>query len=538
MSDLDDDLLALAGGAEESEVESDSGYQPTLKLDDDDDDEALSNKRKLDDSDTGTTEELINPYPLEGKYKDAADRDELESMDEIRREQILFDRTQEMERFKEKKYLLQRMKQQNNVHRDDDDDSEEEHTATRTSKRSKGNRSSKVDKLSELRKQREKKSKRQFDDYEDEDEDEDDDQEEEADLEEDDYQENQWGGHSTSSSRPKRSTERAKVDDVNKIRLGRTMLTKYCFYSEFTDIVVDCYARVNLGVDKRTRQPLYRMVKIIDVVSHPSRAYRLGSSKCDIFLLVSQNRKQTKEFPISIFSDSVITPDEFGRYLIELEKTNETVDFVDDVTDKSKHVQSFINKGVTDKDVNEMIARKKKLKANPSAPVALAGYDAVFQKSRLLDELKVARQQPNNQAKITDLIKRIKDLDALLVNKVSTHNDAQTLNTMGKVNERNRKLNNTNIRKAEIKTKQNILNGTTITDGGDPFSRLKTVTRMFYQDLINQEENEKALKDAQLNYEQMLEERTKQEAKIASSTYRVLGEMDKLINSIDFDIVV
>ena len=55
---------------------------------------------------------------------------------------------------------------------------------------------------------------------------------------------------------------------------------------------------------------------------------------------------------------------------------------------------------------------------------------------------------------------------------------------------------------------------------------------MFYQDLINQE-NEKALKD--VNMQQMIDEKTENEAKIAKSTYRDLGEMDKLIKTIDFD---
>lgn len=54
----------------------------------------------------------MNPYPLEGKYKDEQDREELEAMDEIKREEILFERSQEMDKFKERQYLQQRMKTQ------------------------------------------------------------------------------------------------------------------------------------------------------------------------------------------------------------------------------------------------------------------------------------------------------------------------------------------------------------------------------------------------------------------------------------------
>lgn len=56
---------------------------------------------------------------------------------------------------------------------------------------------------------------------------------------------------------------------------------------------------------------------------------------------------------------------------------------------------------------------------------------------------------------------------------------------------------------------------------------------MFYQELIN-EENAKAFKD--VNVQELINEKTKQEEKIAKSTYRDLGEMDKLIRLIDVDI--
>ena len=41
---------------------------------------------------------MIDPYPLEGKYKDEADREALDNMDEMEREQILFERMQEMDK--------------------------------------------------------------------------------------------------------------------------------------------------------------------------------------------------------------------------------------------------------------------------------------------------------------------------------------------------------------------------------------------------------------------------------------------------------
>ncbi|KAG7663347.1 RTF1 [[Candida] subhashii] len=549
MSDLEDDLLALAGGDDndyESEEDVTSSKRKTKSYNEEeesDEDQVLSKRRRVDTSDfeiedygddqadekAEAEEELINPYPLDGKYKDEQDRDELESMDEMQREQILFDRSQEMERYNEKKYLAQRMKQQRKL-------AEPATKASRASNRTKTTtKPDKMDKFSELRKQREQRSRRKTtDDYEeesDEEEEEDNDlalsEDEEEEYDDYDAETVTWGG--VSKSKPKRNIEPAKLADINRVKMGRTVLTQYCFYSDFNVVVLDTYGKINLGMDKRTRRPIYRMVKIIDVKSIPEKAYRLNNSKCDLFLTVSQNRNQTKDFPISIFSDSPLEQEDFDRYLAELKKTGESIDYLEDVNEKFQQLQVFFNRGLSDKDVNEMIARKKKLQESKGVSSNdISGYDAVTQKAKLMDELKIAKQE-NNLNRIRDLISKLKRIDQILIGQPNAKASSESSSGMSKVNERNRKLNAANIRKAEVKSRNTLQ----VNDGGDPFSRLKTVTRMFYQDLINQE-NEKALKD--INYEKLLQEKSKQEEKIAKSTYRDLGEMDKLINSIDIDI--
>ena len=113
MSDLEDDLLALAGGDDyESDAASNASKRSNLEYESDEDDTVLAKRRKVgseagdykdddDDDDDNEAEseeelELVNPYPLEGKYRDEQDREELEAMDEIKREEILFERSQEM----------------------------------------------------------------------------------------------------------------------------------------------------------------------------------------------------------------------------------------------------------------------------------------------------------------------------------------------------------------------------------------------------------------------------------------------------------
>lgn len=535
MSDLDDDLLALAGaGSDGSDVDSDVPLKkPDSKkrkkldesdLDFDDDDDNLA-----ENDDATAAADLVNPYPLEGKYRDEQDRENLLNMDEMKREEILFERSQEMESYNEKIYLQQRMKQQA---------AQDSPRATRSSKRNKtsAKTTSKLDKLSELRKQREQKQRRMDGDFDDEEEEEDEDDnldDEIADLGgyEDDYEDEEevkWG--SGRSKFAPRSYVRASLDDINKIVVGRSMLTKYCYYNGFNETILDCFTKVNVGVDRATRQPLYRMVRIDDVKSIPQKPYSVAGSKIDLYLTVTQNKNQTKEFPLTVFSDSPISPQELDRYKIELEKTGEELPYVDDVNEKHELLQHLTTRGLSDKDVNEMIERKQKLQAN------VGGYNAVFEKSKLLDLLKIAKQE-GNTSKAESLQAKLTALENTLASQTNTSNTSESLNTMSKVNERNRRLNQKNIRKAEIKSSQLRKVVENNPDGGDPFSRFKTATRVFYQDVV-QEENKKALVDAQLSYQERMDEKSKNEAKIEKSTYRVLGVMDQLIKQVDVDLGV
>lgn len=555
MSDLEDDLLALAGGDSASEAEmldvplkrarSDESSRKRARAasDEEDEEDEGENDEENEDEDEEAEEadedfaedndvdmegeddeeeehdgELQNPYPLEGKYKDEQDRQLLLDMDEIEREQTLFERSQEMDRYNEKAYLQQRLKQQKlqNVEK-----------KTRSSSRKTAATSSKLDKLSELRKQREQKSRRSAaaDDFEEEDEEEEEDDEMGQDDIDEGYGEDDevvWG--SGKSRFKARSLERATCADINKVRVGRSFLSKYLYYRKFEDVIVKTFGKINVGVDRRTRRPMYRVVQIEEAINRPQKQYKLGDTKTDLFLLVSQNKSQTKEFPVSVFSDSDIYPDEFDRYVQELSKTNEEVPYADDVKDKAQQLHELMNSGLSNQDIDEIVSRKKQMLNG------IRSYDAVYQKSKVMDELKIAKQE-GDLPRVKELTSRLHKLESILL-KDNERASRSSLTDMSKVNERNRKLNQTNIRKAELSQ----LRKGPQTDDGDPFSRLKTTTRMYYEEMVN-EQNKKALQDAQANYDNMIAEKNEQEAKIASSTYRVLGNFDKLLALVDVDYV-
>lgn len=424
MSDLDDDLLALAGaGTDEEEDDqflasskkrgrNDGSATKKRRIgkDEDDDDEEEEDEDRDDgyqpggyddDEDEQEGEDDLAeevPFPMDGKYKDERDREHLESLPEMERESILFERSQMMQKYQERKLLRQHarnIKQQQQKH------SEKSTRTSARSTRTTGHSDIKESKLSELKKQRAKKSGNyEFSDNESEEEYESDykynrdrdeqneDEEDYEDEEEDDYD----LGYSKSKGRgshgrPSEEVEwaededldrEAHLEDYNKIQIGRSFVAKFCFYPEFNKIIEGCYGRVNVGTDKHTGNSLYRMVKIERIFLQ--KPYNMGKFITNQYFGVTQG-KDRKIFQMSFFSDSPITQPEYERYLHSLEKydINQPSTYI--LNNKSKGLNEFVSEPLTPKlmdDVvrNRMVFNKK-----------LSGTNAVMEKTVLREKL-------------------------------------------------------------------------------------------------------------------------------------------------------
>jgi len=96
-----------------------------------------------DDQDT-----FENPYPIEGKYKNEEDREQLMNMAEIEREEVLYQRSEEMQRLKEKRDLAALVRTQIN----------DQPRRSGREGQLRSEKAGKRDELSELKKRREEKS--------------------------------------------------------------------------------------------------------------------------------------------------------------------------------------------------------------------------------------------------------------------------------------------------------------------------------------------------------------------------------------------
>lgn len=175
-----------------------------------------------------------DPYPLEGKYKDHADMQELLAMEEIGREAVLADRAAQIERAQQNRHLRNLLKSRNAA---DKANGAAVGGANRRSTRTKSmpkktEETTKRGKLDELKKIREERSTRAAGSG------------KQAGDEEDarakrksthDHEEDKTG--LTEDIYPKEVDREITLSDVNRARIGRTGLGKLCDYPGFEKTV-------------------------------------------------------------------------------------------------------------------------------------------------------------------------------------------------------------------------------------------------------------------------------------------------------------
>lgn len=551
MSDIDEDLLALAG-ADDDEDEvlntvskrtktSDNTSSKKRRIEADSDEEDEGGDDDEDDYNPGADldaldqEEEKHPFPLEGKYKDEDDREYLESLPEMERETLLFDRSQMVRKYQERKLFRDRKRQQER--------SKNENKKTRSSGRTThttGHSDLKASKLSQLKRQREKKNQNRAYSSEEEEE------EEESDYDiygQDDYKEDDAEYEDDySPAKGKRgyaeedededvqwaedTNREAELSDFNKLRIGRSFVAKFCFYPGFNELVRGCYGRVNVGVDKRSGETLYRMVKIEKVFFQ--KPYSMGKYFTNQYFGVTQG-KDRKVFQMNYFSDGLFTQNEYDRYLRSLESSHQTKPSLYTLNNISKDIVAFVSEPLTEERTNKIVRNRMVFNKK------LSGTNAVLEKTVLREKLQYAKES-NNERDIAKYSSQLRNFEKRLnVYEKHHENDQAGIKKLSVLTSKNRKVNMDKIKNVDIKKEDPAFDSKS-----DPFSRLKTRTKIYYQE-VQKEENEKAKAKAQQEQLEKDEKAiAKKEKELLLAKFRRLGGFESIVGSINihFDIDV
>ncbi|GMK59323.1 hypothetical protein CspeluHIS016_0703380 [Cutaneotrichosporon spelunceum] len=396
MSDLENELLGLAeddssshhkkraaGGRKnhqsyedsddnEGEEEMDMDMDEEMDMDVDSEDDAPAAKpRPMNKS---------NPYPLEGKYIDEDDRDYLESLPEIERENILAARQEEIQKFKDAAQLDAMYKMAAGQDEDEDDyaprkqrkhtsvtdekyrammdlknkrKSKEERAQRRAAKLAQGGRRARSSSLASL---------------------------DEASSEEGEISPmDSWRHTSPSRDRPSESRYKVEVDidsmppshlELNEATLTRYELVEMMYKDQFEAVIKNAYVRIPAGTDDQGR-PKYRVHRIIRVEpesQHSHGRYTIEYKGRDVsasHALRCAYGKAERLYRIADISNTEVSEDEFSRFTMTNKADSVKNPRRSELKAKHEEIVALHDRPMTEDEVNRQVDARKQ--ANPQA---------------------------------------------------------------------------------------------------------------------------------------------------------------------------
>lgn len=220
----------------------------------------------------------IDRYPLDGKFKSSADKAEIMAMPEIKREELLAERAHEVERDRQNRALRQLLnareaetKKQDKKRKAgaaelDENQRKTSRQRTKLGGGKVGEASTGIDSLKRARAEKTDRQRRREEDKE-RNKGRRDTQEDFSEADADGESEVEWDdvkskNRKKSSSPDFRDAEPAGLQDIERVRVGRSRFALVCFYPGFDEAITGCFVRISVGVDKETNQNIYRMAVI------------------------------------------------------------------------------------------------------------------------------------------------------------------------------------------------------------------------------------------------------------------------------------
>ncbi|WVR09151.1 hypothetical protein IAU60_006213 [Kwoniella sp. DSM 27419] len=396
MSDLENELLGLAEDNPHRHRKRHNSHEKSKKkskafIDDSDDDgEADMDLESEEDADDAYPPGGIkggsssrrpakvpsrNPYPLEGKYVDEDDREALEAMPEIERENILASRLEEMQKFKDSQQLDAMFKQELGGGDSDDDDGpsrkRRKHTsvtkeASRAMTDLKNKRKAKDERAQRRAARRSEKRQRSASPASD------------NSTEDGEISHSQSYPHRRSPSEspeykaPSPSKESKEVDldhvpanrqELNAARLSRYELVDMMYKDGFDEVVIGAYVRLMAAEPDERGQPKYRIHKIKEVDSSAKfGSYNIeykGRTIRDARGLLCAYGKAARLFRIADVSNGDFEEKEFARFGMVNQADAVRAPKRSELKAKHDQIKALRDRPMTDTEINRQINSRK-----------------------------------------------------------------------------------------------------------------------------------------------------------------------------------
>jgi hypothetical protein len=442
--DIDDEILALTG---DSPVRSRRRHDGKRSRDVSSDEDSESDFS--DDSESYSYAKLVEEVESYGPdlIKDEEDRKYLDNLPEIEREAIIAERADKKQNLKERLEIKRKLKKGKM------NKTNSSRHLSRHDKLSEKERKS--ESLSDLRRKREKKRSKLSNENEEE------------------KRDRIWSDSESEDNYESRESEQEVVtlEELNSIRISRDELEKWVYTSLFNKTVIGGYARLGIGFDSN-KNYIYRITKILDVVDY-HRVYKINKTNIKKALIL-EHGKAKKRFGMDIISNGPFTEQEYNRYLAVMKNEQQQLPTKEFIKEKQQQIKEAREHKLTGEEISEMVEEKRQL-SNVPLNFAREKATLILEKEKA-EELGDEKEVELINNKIDKLIS-LKDEKSRIID--------DKLNDWTKLNERNRRMNIIENRKAEIQAAQERKK--LGRDDFDPFARRKCMPThvVAYKDITN-----------------------------------------------------
>lgn len=222
-------------------------------------------------------------------------------------------------------------------------------------------------------------------------------------------------------------------EDLNKIKLSRFRVEKWCHAPFFKKVACGCFVRIGIGMNQGNS--IYRVAEITDVVE-TAKVYQLGNTKTNKGFKLRHGEEE-RTYRLEFVSNQPFTDIEFSRWKESMNKENTPLPTLGEVESKYKELQSYNNYSFNEEDIDFIVKEKKRFsKGNDN----IAG-----KKIELLKEREESEQRNDNE--------RVKEIDMLIndLNDKATDLNVKrsgNFNMLASINQRNRFLSNIKVEEA------------------------------------------------------------------------------------------
>uniref|UniRef100_A0A4W4HF68 RNA polymerase-associated protein RTF1 homolog n=1 Tax=Electrophorus electricus TaxID=8005 RepID=A0A4W4HF68_ELEEL len=431
------------------------------------------------DSDSSSEDEVFRDGYGDDLMGDEEDRARLEQMTEKEREQELFNRIEKREVLKRRFEIKQKLKTAKKKEKEEKKKKQEEEQEKRKqsqvpdtqvmshNKERRSKRDEKLDKKSqameELKAEREKKknrtaellAKRQplktSEVYSDDEEEEEEDDDKSSVKSDRSSRSSSYDEEEEKDVTPPRSQPVSLPEELNRIRLSRHKLERWCHMPFFAKTVTGCFVRIGIG--NSSSKPVYRVAEIVDVVE-TAKVYQLGSTRTNKGLQL-RHGGDTRVFRLEFVSNQEFTENEFMKWKDAMIAGGMQIPTLDEITKKEQSIKEAVNYKFNDKDIEDIVKEKDRFRKAPP--------NYAMKKTQLLKEKAMAEESGDGerakmlQDQLNELEERAEALDRQRTKNISA---------ISYINQRNRSWNIVESEKALVAEGQNSKN-----QQMDPFTR-------------------------------------------------------------------